>query len=105
MKYFLIQNWNEVPVYVNIILVCSHKGATFFGPKPPAPSTFLRPPAQITCSRPRTMELLFHGTPASKITFSWSPVTKVRHVFFTPLNKTQPTACLKIPLAKRSYHT
>ena len=47
----------------------------FFGPQPlaailgPRPQprallTFLRPPVQITCSRPLTRELLFHGPPA-----------------------------------------
>ena len=47
------------------------------------------------------MKLLFHGPPTSKITFSRPLVTTtVCHVFFTPLNKTQPTAYSKIPLAK-----
>ena len=41
-----------------------------------------RPPAQIIFSRPLTMELLFHGSPASKITFSRPLVTTVCHVFF-----------------------
>ena len=47
-----------------------------------APFTFLRPPAQITCPWHLTMELLFYGAPASKITFSRPLVTKDCHVFF-----------------------
>ena len=52
-------------------------------PWPRAPFTFLRPPVQITFSRPVTMELLFHDPPflpASKITFSRALVTTT--VFF-----------------------
>ena len=55
----------------------------FLGPQPPAPFIFLRPRAQITFSRPLTIELLFHGPPVSKITFSRPLViTIVCHVFF-----------------------
>ena len=82
------------------------RGLLFFDPQPRAPFTFLRPPAQITFSRPLTMKLLFHGPPTSKITFSRPLVTAtVCHVFFTPLNKTQPTAYSKIPFSKKPYHT
>ena len=82
----------------------------FFGPQLPAPFTFLQPPAQITYSRPLTMVLLFYAPsppplPASKITFSGPLVTEVCHVSFTPLSKTQPTACSKIPSSKKFYHT
>ena len=74
-------------------------------PQPPAPFTVLQPPAKITFSCPLTMELLFHGPPASKVTFSWPLVTTtVCHVFFIPLNKTQPTTYSKIPFSKKSYH-
>ena len=68
-----------------IVLVSSfskHRVSLFFSPQPPAPFTFLWPPAQITCSWPLTMELLFHGPPALKITFSRPLVSKVCHVFF-----------------------
>ena len=43
----------------------------FLGPQPPAPApfTFLRPPAQITFTRPLTMELLFHGPQHKKLPF------------------------------------
>ena len=65
------------------------------GPRPSAPFTFLRTPAQITCSRP----------PSIKNYLFTDPSNKSLPCLFTPLNKTQPTAYSKIPLRKKSYHT
>ena len=57
-------------------------------PRPLALFTFLRPPTQITFSRPLTMELLFHGLPASKIIFSLPLVIRiVCRVFFYSLKQ------------------
>ena len=79
----------------------------FFGPQLPAPFTFLQPPAQITCLLVNDGITFSHSLPlpASKITFSGPLVTEVCHVSFTPLSKTQPTACSKISSSKKFYHT
>ena len=76
------------------------EGITFPRPTAPGPIYFFTAPDPNYLFTAPNDGITFSRPPASKITSN-----KSLSCLFTPLNKTQPAAYLKIPLSKKTYHT